>query len=236
MEGLGYKVNQRGFLGLAQRAPWAVLVGLSKNLPDSEMLPGVTAWLSAVSGLAPGSSLPGSSLPGSAPGSPRPERLPKGLGPPLSRGDWRLSGLRPANHPLRRMAGAAGLVLRFGETGLTVGLAEACEAGKPGNLTEALTVAPGDGGPACVGRGRARDLAVNVALAFLHALGHGAMGQAGETSPYLEIYRKFGKLQENDLTKEMSRRLLNPAWRGVVNSARRQQGLIQLHRLLTGAG
>ena len=52
----------------------------------------------------------------------------------------------------------------------------------------------------------------------------------------MEIYPKFGTLQENELTKEMSRRLLDPAWQGVVNSARRQQGLIQLHRLLTGGG
>jgi len=157
-------------------------------------------------------------------------KTPRGLGPSLFKGDWRLSGLRPANHPMRRMVSAAGLVCRFGEKGLTLGLAQACGEGGPVDLTGALTVPSGDRGPAYNGWDRARDLAFNMALPYLHAL-----EPIGETGLFLEVYRAFGKLQDNDLTKEMSRRLLSPGWLGVVKSARRQRGLIQLHRFLTGA-
>ena len=133
---------------------------------------------------------------------------------------------------------------RFRETGLTVGLTQACENGIPRDLTKALTVASGDDSPAYVGRDRARDLAVNVVLPFLHALNLHAPklhtpGYPADAGPfpeiYWEVYRAFGKLQENDLTKEMSRRLLGAAWHDVADSARRQQGLIQLQRLLAGA-
>ena len=231
MEGLGYQANKQAFVSLARRAPWFRLVELSKGsswgMADSAALCRVAGLLSAVSGLGPGSSKPGS-LPV--------EKLPRGLGPPLSVGNWHLSGLRPANHPLRRMAGAAGLVLRFGETGLTDGLAEVCDRGRPVDLTQALTVEAEGHRPAYIGRDRARDLAVNVVLPYLAAIDQGAGDHASATGGFLEIYRSFGKLQENGVTEEMSRRLLNPGWRCVVNSARRQQGLILLHRLLAGVG
>ncbi len=79
-----------------------------------------------------------------------------------------------------------------------------------------------------IGRARARDLAVNVAVPFLHAL------PGGGADEYLDLYRRFGKLQENELTREMARLLLDPSWGVLVTSARRQQGLIHLHRVLTG--
>ena len=58
--------------------------------------------------------------------------------------------------------------------------------------------------------------------------------EASYEGRYWELYRAFGKLQDNDVTKEMARLLLPLAWRSVANSARRQQGLIRLHRLLAG--
>ena len=83
-------------------------------------------------------------------------------------------------------------------------------------------------GAASIGKDRARDLAVNVVLPFLHAWsGGGADGN-------LNLYRGFGKSQENELTREMARLLLDPSWGRLVTSARRQQGLIHLHRVLTG--
>ena len=114
---------------------------------------------------------------------------------------------------------------------MTAGLKAVCETGDSGKLTKALTVESQERfGGAYIGRDRARDLAVNVVLPFLDAL-----DQPAGTGSFLEIYRKFGKLQDNELTKEMAHRLLIPAWRGVADSARRQQGLIQLQRLLAGA-
>ena len=171
-------------------------------------------------------------------------------------GDWRLSGLRPANHPIRRMAGAAGLVQQFRKVGLTAGLKAICNADDHRKLTKALMKPAESGaGGAVIGQGRARDLAVNVVLPFLQAVDlQEAYLQTAEPQAvdrpdrpdrivapeasyegrYWDLYRAFGKLQENDVTKEMARLLLPHAWRSVANSARRQQGLIRLHRLLAG--
>ena len=88
-------------------------------------------------------------------------------------------------------------------------------------------------GPAPVGLVRARELAVNVVLPFLHALAALEDNQgAGES--YLSLYQRFGMLQSNELTREMASQLLAPAWRHVAKGARRQQGLLHLHHLLSG--
>ena len=222
MEGLGYKNNQQPFLKLAQRAPWRVLVEMSEDLPSQDRAAAVQGWLSAVSGLAPGTGYIG---------SPHGAALPRGLGSCLSRSEWHLSGLRPANHPLRRMAGAACWVDRHSQAGLVASLdqsvRQATQTGSPKALTACLAVAGQGARVAAVGRDRARDLAVNVALPFLHAA-------TGDDSVYLEVYHQVGKSQENELTREMARLLLDPSWGRLVTSARRQQGLIHLHRVLTG--
>ena len=223
MEGLGFKNNQQPFLKLAQRAPWRVLVEKSEGLTAKDRAPAVQSWLSAVSGLAPGIGSKGG--PGGA-------AVPRGLGSCLSREDWHLSGLRPANHPLSRMAGAACWVDRYSQDGLAASLGRAADhsakSGSPKALTASLLVAGREGERvAPVGKDRARDLAVNVALPFLHAAN-------GENRMYLEVYQQVGKLQENELTLEMARLLLDPSWGPVVTSARRQQGLIHLQRVLAG--
>ena len=225
MEGLGYKNNQQPFLKLAQRAPWRVLGQKSQSFPPEERAAAVQGWLSAVSGLVAGKGN-GAVV----------EGLPRGLGPALSQREWHLSGLRPANRPLRRMAGAAALVERYSHVGLAASLEAAADRAVqqeargrgPKALTVCLTVDGGGEMVASIGRDRARELAVNVVLPFLHALpGGGADG-------YLDLYRRFGKPQENELTREMARLLLDPAWGQLVTSARRQQGLIHLHRVLAG--
>ncbi len=247
MEGLGYKANRQGFLGLAHRTPWRRLVELTAGLSEEQAFLAVRGWMLQVSGLNRNPANPGVG-----------EKLPSGIGPALGPGDWRLSGLRPANHPLRRMAGAAGLVQQFRKVGLTAGLQAICDASDHRKLTKALMkpAETGSGG-ALIGQDRARDLAVNVVLPFLQAadlkttdqqatdqqtaqpqvvdrLGGAVAPEALHEGRYRELYRAYGKLQDNDVTKEMARLLLPPAWRSVANSARRQQGLIRLHRLLAG--
>jgi hypothetical protein len=242
MEGLGYKANRQGFLSLANRTPWRRLVELTAGLSEEQAFLAVRGWMLQVSGLNRNPANPGVG-----------EKLPSGIGPALGPGDWRLSGLRPANHPLRRMAGAAGLVQQFRKVGLTAGLRTICDANDHRKLTKAL-IKPAEAGSggAVIGQGRARDLAVNVVLPFLQAADLQTAGlktpqpdavdrAAGAVAPeafyegrYWELYRAFGKLQDNDVTKEMARLLLPPDWRPVANSARRQQGLIRLHRLLAG--
>lgn len=222
LEGLGYRQNQNPFVQLAQRARYASLERAAGQLPQEMRAQAIEIWLARLSGLLP---------PGKAQAGPLPRA---GFGKPLSAEIWHCFRVRPANHPLRRIAGAAAIVARFLEPGLVAGLSQAAENGKPKVLTSALTVSAGlAGGPAPVGQVRARDLAVNVILPLLHAQAATPdQPEAGEA--YLELYRRFPKLQENELTREMAGQLLPPAWRQVVVNARRQQGLLHLHHLLSG--
>ena len=163
-------------------------------------------------------------------------RLPRvGFGPPMSGTEWHCFRIRPTNHPRRRIAGAARLLSRFLEPGLVVGLGGIADTGTPQDLTAALTVTKSPvAGPACIGAARARDLAVNVVLPLLHGLA-GLQGEPAKAETCLQLYWRFGKLQHNELTREMADQLLLPGWRGVPNTSRRQQWLIHLQRLLTGA-
>ena len=215
LEGLGYRHNQQPFVKLAQAAPIAALRRAALPVLAEQRPMALRHWLLAVSGLAEGASAASS-------------RLPPGLGPAMERKDWRLFRVRPSNHPAARIEGAAELAARFMERGLLAGLADASRS--PSQLTAALAVEGRDGGAAHIGAGRARDLAVNAVLPLLHAL------ESGAESPYLALYRRFPKLQDNEIVREMAEQLLPEPWRAEVNNARRQQGLLHLAALLRGGG
>ena len=48
-----------------------------------------------------------------------------------------------------------------------------------------------------------------------------------------ELYRRFPKLPENDVTREMARLLSSRGHELEINGARRQQGLIEMYRTMT---
>jgi len=222
LEALGYHQNQQPFLKLAGRAPYQALVRASQAIPPAGRAQAVEAWLLKLSGLLPTGAAAAVALPRT------------GFGSPMSGAEWHCFRLRPANHPRRRISGGAWLVARFLEPGLVAGLERVATAGKTRDLAAALTVAGREGGMAYIGLGRARDLAVNVVLPFLHGLAT-VRGEPGGGEAYLGLYQRFGKLQENGVTREMAGQLLSPGATDLVKTARRQQGLIHLHRLLTGA-
>ena len=223
LEGLGYRFNQQPFLKLAQRAPYLALARSadgSSGTPRAQLLESRLLFLA---GFPP---------PNGSQGAP-PRR--SGFGPAMSVKEWRLFRVRPPNHPRRRIAGAARILDRFLDAGLAQGLTKAAEGG-PKELTSALTVKgePGSKG-ALIGQDRARDLAVNAALPFMHGLA-AARREAGAGEAALDLYARFPKLQENELTREMAAQLIDPAWRGAASTARRQQGLLHLASLLRGEG
>ena len=230
MEGLGYHQNQHPFLLLAQRASYQAVSVAALRQPVEQRARCIEAWLTQVSGLLTTPLIGEIAMATTG----KPAERPPGLGPPLDRRAWHCFRVRPANHPLRRIAGAAGLLARFLEPGPVAGLREAAESGSAKKLVSALTVLGSRSDRAAsVGQGRARDLAVNVVLPLLHALA-AIPDQPEAGGCYLELYRRFPKLQENELTREMARQLLAPAWRPEVKGARRQQGLLHLHQLLCG--
>ena len=212
LEGLGYRHNQQPFVRLAQAAPDEALRRAALPVLAQQRPMALRHWLLTAAGLNEG-----------APG-----RLPAGLSPPMDRKEWHLFRVRPSNHPAVRITGAAELLARYLDSGLAAGLAEAAKC--PKQLVAALSVDGRDGGAAPIGAGRARDLAVNAVLPLLHSLA------GGEESPHLDIYRRFPKLQGNEVVREMAEQLMPEEWRPMVNSARRQQGLLRLAALLRGGG
>jgi hypothetical protein len=223
LEALGYYQNQHSFLQLAGRAPYWALERAALVLAVEERPAAIESWLLKLSGLH-----------SEEPNSPGP--LPHvGFGRPMSGSEWRCFRLRPANHPRRRITGAGWLLARFLEPGLVAGLHSMADTRSPQKLAAALTVAASPGeGPAYIGLSRARDIAVNVLLPFFHALAV-SCGEIAGSQTYLDLYRCFGRLQDNELTREMTGQLMPPHWRSIVKTARRQQGLLHLQRLLAGA-
>ncbi len=239
MEALGYSQNRDAFLDLAGRVPYSALEGMCTGRTAPERVAAVEARLMAAAGLDHG-------------------RRPGG--PPIA---WHLFRVRPQNHPRRRIAGLARMLepfLRSGSPadgwqgrGLAEGAARLLRSGRKGTggwsalervLTGSCPAGPRTG-PKAVGRGRARDMMVNCVMPFLHAwarhrqAGRGGDGELEELS--LESYRRSPKLQENEITREMARLASqgladgsDPRW--VVDGARRQQGLVHLHRVMTRLG
>ena len=238
MEGLGYSSNRRPFVELASRAPYQAVTQAAGQLRPGERFGAIRGWLGACSGLGQ----PGSPCP---PGLRTPKNIgpamnrPKGFGPAMNYEEWRLFRVRPANHPRRRIVGAATLLERFLEVGLAAGLGEVAArafAGKgvrPARLTEALC-APSPRGPAFIGPGRAKDLAVNAVLPFMQAWGE-VSGQGPGPDVAAALYHRFPLLTDNEIIREMTVQLLPARWRGTVAGARRQQGLLHLAALLNGS-
>ncbi len=214
-DALGYRHNRHPFLMLATASPYAVLAAAAVRTPKSRRQATLTDWLLRLAGFAVGPT-------------------PSGLGPPLDAREWKLFRVRPTNHPRRRILGAAAIVDRYCESGLIAGLRRAAAAGDPKTLTAALTATAGAGASAAIGPGRARDIAVNVALPFLHGWSSLAGDHAGAERT-LELYRAYGPLSDNEIIRELASTLQEPSWGRVANNARRQQGLIHLQRLLSGA-
>jgi hypothetical protein len=113
--------------------------------------------------------------------------LPRYAKGKIDAGLWRLSGARPANHPLRRLEGAAILLDRHLVSGLARGLEEVARRGRGHTLVAALTARP------FIGSGRAREIAVNVALPLLHSWA-GVRRDTEMATRCLELYRSFPKL------------------------------------------
>ncbi|MBM3940717.1 MAG: hypothetical protein FJ318_07505 [SAR202 cluster bacterium] len=119
-------------------------------------------------------------------------------------GGWRTAGARPANHPRRRMRGAAELLARHAPMGLAASLRDAMAS--PRLLVEALTVTDLDGGPTLVGVARARELATSVALPHASAMALVA-GDRESRALAERRFRDMPALEENTITRE-ARRLL----------------------------
>jgi len=140
LEGLGHASNRQAFRSLAETVPYGWLMSVPASERGQALLAGA--------GLVP----------------------PSGIMPParLSPDVWRLSRLRPGNHPARRIVAVTGLLDRL-RPSLSAGLAEAINAcRRPSDVRRLLTTHGPDG--AAIGSGRADELAASAVLPFVRAL------------------------------------------------------------------
>ncbi len=140
LEALGYASNRPVFRALAEAAPHDWIMAVAAEQRHSALL--------AAAGLATGYVVPPARL--------RPDA-------------WRLSRLRPANHPVLRLSGLAVLLERLGPSlseGLTARLLD--DAPRPRQAVNVLLAR--DGAESAIGAGRAAEMLASAVLPFLAAL------------------------------------------------------------------
>ena len=201
MEALGYSRNRHPFFELAYNVTYEDLLRVASAAGPSERSDRLKQVLLREAGMFDGKATD--------------------LG---SRYSWTLSGIRPSNHPAKRIAGfsrvLSGLMSMDGSSGEYDGRSLARTFIRLANTHEDSVTAiraleralmgltsVGAGKledpqePAPIGRGRARDMVVNAVLPCLFALGRAADDRSLEQRSRT-LFRLCPKLQENELTKE----------------------------------
>jgi len=157
--------------------------------------------------------------------------------------EWRFHGIRPENSPTRRIVAASHLLTHHrGELlqSILPIMNRLPLANVQDNLERSLRVqvsgywaSHSDFGaasgwcPALIGQSRARDIIVNVVLPFCFAWAH-ISGQEWLRELSLGLYENHPGLEENWITRHMKAKAFGDGG-ARMDSARWQQGLIQLH-------
>ena len=255
MGALGYSKNKQPFLVLADRLPYQILESVTHRVAsDEECLACQQALLLGTAGLLPSQHrnsqqfcwLSNRWL----------EKLEElwvsgHHTAAMSPGDWHFFKVRPNNSPLRRLLAMSYLVLRYRKKGLFTGLVDmiknvslnrcchgleqelvviaggyrpcypdSCLRGSPGSIT-------------LLGSRRAADIIVNVILPFTFAWGQ-TISQPELAEKAQALYQRYSRLAGNSVERHMKDQLGLSS--KLVNSAQRQQGLIQIYRTLCTQG
>ena len=199
LEALGYGGHREAFARLAHELPYPRLRAVAAQRPAAEAAARLETIILAAAGLTP-------------------------LAPPA---DWRPRCLRPANHPRRRLAGAARLLARAPSGLAAYARGSMGTDPSPAAAIRAWTVAAANSAsPALVGRGRAIEILVNAVLPFLAAGGDGAEGALQEQA--LGLFRRLSAAGSYGVTAHLERALALRRAGRLTGSARRQQGLLWL--------
>jgi len=256
MGALGYSRNKIPFMELADRVPLRVLETIARDrVSDEDCLAYQQALLLGVAGLLPSqreNSYQGNSLHNDS-WMDKLERLWSLFtqAEVMSADVWHLFRVRPSNSPIRRIVAMSYIVLRYRKKGMFEEIInlirEAPESNGYNGLEEGLTVIAGrnwasrydfGGGTGIdsltlLGRRRAADIIVNILLPFAFAWGE-VTSQKELMQKALDLYRSYPKLAENSIEKHMKNQL--GLSNNLVNSARRQQGLIHIYNTLCSQG
>ncbi|MDZ4231044.1 MAG: DUF2851 family protein, partial [Dehalococcoidales bacterium] len=214
MGALGYQKNKLLFLELARRLPLHILESITRSkIPDEAKLVRLQTLLSETAGLLP---------------------------------PWHLFKVRPRNSPHLRLEAMSYLLLRYQEKGLLeemVGLVKKVPLKGGHHQLETGFLITVDGRPLAsdkpsknvtlLGSGRAADIVVNVLLPFTVAWGR-FTGQSELERKAVDLYRNYPRLSPNSVERHMASQLGLSS--NLVNSAGRQQGLIQIYKRLCTQG
>lgn len=250
MGALGYAKNKHPFMELADRVPLRMLETTAQSADSGEKgIIRLQALLLGTAGLMP-SQRPGGGFGGDefAGGLER-EWLSMRGEQAMNYGSWNMFRVRPGNFPVRRIAAASYLVWRYREAGLLDGVLRMLGEAQAGSrsLEEGLIVADdgywadhfdfglrcGERDRALIGRGRAGEITVNVALPFAFAWGRANVHREIAEKAF-KLYCRYPVLAVNSVEKHMRGQLgLNSK---MVSSACRQQGLIYIYKSLCTQG
>jgi len=255
MGALGYSKNKLPFLELARRLPLQVLESMAQNkISEAECLAQKQALLLGTAGLLPSqrqnwcqeNRLDDRWI-------DQLERLWASCHQPkaMSEDDWHLFKVRPNNFPTRRIAAMSYLILRYKERGILAELVNMVKEAPLNRgyhqLEEGLMVTSNGywashfdfglgsriNNPTLLGSRRAADIVVNIILPFTFAWGK-ITSQPELASKAFSLYCSYPNLVANTIERHMSKQLgLNGS---LVNSARRQQGLIHIYNTLCTQG
>ena len=259
MEALGYKRNQVPFKRLARRLTVAELRRFLPDADDLKRKTLVAeAMLFGVAGLAEPGGTPDEKTQEYCRALAEAWRMfARDLeGRVMRRADWHFAGTRPLNHPCRRLAAAAVLVARCLHAGLFRSLLTAIEScqGKARDrgrsrefvaaVRELFAVPDGSywarrctlgGKPLAarselIGKDRGIAMMVNVVIPLLLCDARRRGDTDLERTMHV-LYSVLPREARNQRTQYVATRIFgaDKAAAGVVNSARRQQGLLQLH-------
>jgi len=136
---------------------------------------------------------------------------------------WRTAGLRPGNHPARRLEAAAHLATRPAEAGLAQGMRPLLE----GDATQAVASMTLRGwGRTLIGAGRAVEILTNAVLPFF------AAGMETRPGRALQLFRTLPRPAAYGAVRHLD----EAAGRAVRVGARRQQGMLFLLRSYCSQG
>ena len=255
MRALGYSKNKLPFLELAHLLPIQVLESVTQGrVSDEEYLARQQALLLGTAGLLP------SQRPNQCPEDrlsdkwiDRLEKLWTSLRrtEAMSSDDWHLFKVRPSNSPICRIVAMSYLILRYRQGGIVNGVVNMVKGlshsqGHSRLERELLVTTDGHGAthfdfgaggrirsPTLLGSQRAADIVVNVLLPFIVAWSR-LTHQADLEEKSLALYYHYPRLAVNAVERHMKNQLGLSG--RLVNSARRQQGLLHLYKTLCSQG
>lgn len=162
----------------------------------------------------------------------------------LGEKEWCFFRVRPDNFPPRRIAALSELLSRYGEPGLLDGILSLLRQSPCGSerswLERGLTVSGGgywgnhidfgvakSSNSALLGRERAAEITVSVILPFAFAWGW-MSGEPHLSERAFGIFRSYGKISENEITRYMRQQL--GIYQELELSTSQHQGLVHLFK------